>query len=126
MIDKKFSLKYGHVVYKRFLICAPKLFITHIAISSGNAGNRRVSFGGALRLKKFEKFSQDKPEFPKFTPQVKFQTGAEEKPDFTPATPVKKLVQQFNQSVSLEFRILSVIFITHNLRKRYYVNKILI
>ena len=68
---------------RRMTFCAP----------SANLGKRRPSFGGALRLKKFEKLSPVQPEKPDFL-------RLQEKPDFTAITPVKKLVQQFNQSVS--------------------------
>ena len=68
---------------RRMTFCAP----------SANLGKRRPSFGGALRLKKFEKLSPVHPEKPDFL-------RLPDKPDFTAITPVKKLVQHFNQSVS--------------------------
>ena len=68
---------------RRMTFCAP----------SANLGKRRPSFGGALRLKKFEKLSPVQPEKPDFL-------RLPGKPDFTAITPVKKLVQHFNQSVS--------------------------
>ena len=70
---------------RRMTFCAP----------SANLGKRRPSFGGALRLKKFEKLSPVQPEKPDFL-------RLPGKPDFTAITPVKKLVQQFNQSVSYQ------------------------
>ena len=63
-----------------------------------NAGNRRVSFGGALRL---QKFKTDKPDF-------SLGSFKHDKPEFSPGfNKVKNLVHQFNISVSFFIKVVT-------------------
>ena len=72
------------------------------AAPSASSGNRRVSFGGILRLKN-KNLPMPDLGIPKFssvekTPAIpKFENG----PDCTPGKPVKNLVQQFDSTYTV-------------------------